>query len=415
MLNRFFMVLVLVTAFASAQTVSEVPPPYNIKTICFKQNGQVVPPIFGLRDTFWLEFDDLFGNEANYYFEIVHCDYDWTPSQLAQAEYMQGFDNQRIQDYTNSYNTLQLYSHYRLQFPNRFMQFRVSGNYLVRVLNEDREIMFSRKFILVEDLIAVPLQVRRARDLKAIAEKQNLDFTVRPNTLQLQNPIKNIKVFLMQNGRFDNAIRNVKPQYTIGTDLIYKYDAETQFWGGNEFRFFENKDIRAANNNVARVDSKGGTYNGHLFTDAARGSAPYTFAPDINGGFNVRNINAENNEIEADYAWIYFSLSAPLVPSGRDVYINGMFNNYAIRDEYKMDYNPQKGIYEKALMLKQGFVNYQYVLADKNKKIDYANAVDGNYFETENIYSVLVYYRENNGRYDRVIGRGQASSVDITN
>lgn len=416
MLHRFLLVLAgIFFASATAQSVSEVAPPYNIKTISFKQGGQVVPPIFSLRDTFWLEFDDLFGNEANYYYEIVHCDYDWKPSQLAQAEYLQGFDNQRIQDYVNSFNTLQLYSHYRLSFPNKFMQFRVSGNYLIRILSEDREIVFSRKIILTEDIVAVPLQVKRARDLKVIAHKQNLDFAIRPNTVTLQNPIKNVKVLLLQNGRLDNAIKNVKPQYTIGTDLIYKYDVETQFWAGNEFRWFENKDIRAANNNISRIDSKGGTYNAYLYTDAARGSAPYTFAPDINGGFLVKNVNVENNDIEADYAWVYFTLSAPLVPSGYDVYVNGMFNNYSLKDDFKMDYNPSKGIYEKALMIKQGFTNYQYVLADKNKKVAYENAVDGNYYETENIYSVLVYYRENNGRYDRVIGRGQASSVDITN
>src|SRR6476620_8196980 len=101
-----------------SQTVKEITPPFNIKTVSFIQNGQVSIPLFSLNDSFRLEFDDLFGNEANYYYEIVHCNYDWKPSELAKSEYLQGFDGQRIQDYTNSFNTLQLYSHYRIAFPS---------------------------------------------------------------------------------------------------------------------------------------------------------------------------------------------------------------------------------------------------------------------------------------------------------
>lgn len=406
----------LIFSLSVAQPVTEVAPPYNIKTIAFMQGNQVTVPQFALNDTFRLEFDDLFGNEANYYYEIIHCDYDWRPSQLAKAEYLQGFDNQRIQDYTNSFNTLQLYSHYRLTFPSRTTRFLVSGNYLIRILDEDRNVVFSRKFLLYEDLVQVPVQVKRARNVSIIDKMQNLDFSIKSQNIMFQNPLRNIKVLLMQNGRFDNAIMNVPPMYTIGNDLIYKYDKETQFYGGNEFLWFENKDIRAANNKVARVTpgTKGGTYNAWLFRDEARGSAPYTYFPDINGGFLVNNIGAEKNEVEADYAWVYFTLSAPSVFGKKDIYINGMFNNYAMTEENKMEYNAEKGVYEKALMLKQGFVNYQYVLAN-GKKVDYENAVDGNFYQTENNYFVYVYYRQGNDRYDRIIGRGQANSEDIIN
>src|SRR5690606_28887374 len=127
-----------------------------IKTISFVQNGLNAVPIFSLHDPFQIQFDDLFGNEANYYYEIVHCDYDWRPSQLVKSEYLSGFDNLRIQNYTNSFNTLQIYSHYQLTIPNRQTQLRVSGNYLIKILDENRDVVFSRKFILYEDLVSVP-------------------------------------------------------------------------------------------------------------------------------------------------------------------------------------------------------------------------------------------------------------------
>ncbi|CAM3459747.1 DUF5103 domain-containing protein [Flavobacterium longum] len=409
--------LLLATLFSVAQKQTELQPPFNIKTVQFVQSGQVTSPVFLLTDSFQFEFDDLYGNEANYYYEIVHCNYDWTPSDLAEAEYLQGFDNQRIQDYTNSLTTLQLYSHYKLAFPNRFTKFKVTGNYLLKILNEAHEVVFSRKFVLYEDRVSVPLQIKRARSMDLIEQKQNLDFAIKSQNITFINPLTNVKVMLIQNGRLDNVITNVKPQFTIGNDLIYRYDAQTQFWGGNEFRFFENKDIRAANNNIIKIDpgKDNGTYSAYLYRAEARGNQPYTFAPDINGRYLVNNIGATNNAIEADYAWIYFSLSAPSLFTNKDVYINGMFNNFALSEENKMDYNADKGIYEKALMIKQGFTNYQFVVADKKGVVDYKAAVDGNFWQTENDYIVLVYYREPNGRYDKVIGRGYANSEGITN
>lgn len=417
-MSKFFYFIILLTLYFSKNQSfaqeKEIVPPYNIKTITFVQNNQNTIPVFRMSDSFQFQFDDLYGDEANYFYTITHCDYDWKPSQLSKAEYIDGFDDQRIQNHVNSFNTLQLYTHYTLTFPNKFTRFRVSGNYVIKILNNDKDVVFSRKFILCEELVAVPLQVKRARNVNDINYKQNLEFSIKSQSIQFQNPLQNIKILLMQNGQFNNTITNVKPMYTIGNDLIYKYDTETQFWAGNEFLNFDNKDIRAANNSIARIDAKE-VYNSHLFTNASRANAPYTFFPDVNGNFVVRNLNAEDNSIEADYAWVFFSLSAPSYYGKNDIYITGMFNNYALTPEYKMDYNKDKGVYEKALMLKQGFTNYQYTIADKNSKIDHENAVDGNFYQTENNYLALVYYRENGQRYDRIIGKGVATSVDIIN
>lgn len=393
----------------------EVTPPYNIKTVSFVQSGQNAVPLFMLGDSFQLQFDDLYGNEANYYYRITLCDYDWQPSQLPKNDYMAGFDEQRIQDYTNSINSLQIYSHYRLSIPNKNTQLKVSGNYMLYILDEDRKVVFSRKFILYEDMVSVPMQVKRARIVDDIPYKQNLDFAIKSTVVNFQDPLKNVKVMLMQNGNFNNVITNIKPMYTIGNDLIYKYDKETQFWAGNEYLYFENKNIRLAANSVAHVDTKGNLYNFYLYTNNARASQPYTYWPDIDGNFLVNNINADNSEVEADYAWVYFSLSAPSYFGKDNIYVTGMFNNNAFTDENKMDYNEKEGLYEKAIMIKQGFTNYQYTIANAAGKIDGANAVDGNFYQTENNYFAIVYYRENGRLYDRVIGRGIASSVDITN
>ena len=412
------LLLIFIFTSATAQGIqTEIDPPYNIKTISFVQNGSNVVPIFELGDTFTFQFDDLFGNEANYYFEVIHCDYNWKPTDIPKTDYITGFDNQRITDYSNSFNTLQVYSHYRLSFPNQFTtQLRISGNYMLRILNEDKEVVLSRKFILYENHSTVAAQVKRSRDVTNIDYKQNLDFAIVSNDIVFQTPTQNVKILLLQNGNFDTAIKNVPPQYTIGNQLVYKYNTETQFWGGNEFLYFENKDIRAASNNVGRVGANNDIYNSYLYTNTARANQIYTVYQDVNGNFVVKNINASNNEIEADYAWVYFTLSAPTFRSNsKDIYITGMFNNYSLSPEYKMDYNTEKGVFEKAVMIKQGFTNFQYTIADKKGAIDYENAIDGNFYQTENEYTILVYYKESTDRYQRVIGKGNANSINIIN
>ena len=417
MLRYLFQTMVLFCfTLATAQVENEIVPPYNIKTVSFVQNKQNVVPIFQLGDAFQLQFDDLYGTDASYFYEIVHCDYNWNPSDIQKRDYLQGFDNQRIQESSSSFNCLQIYTHYRLPFPNSTTQLKISGNYMLKIFNEDKEVVFSRKFIVYENLATVPIQIKRARTVTNLDSKHNLEFTIKSNVINFQNPLKNIKTVLLQNGKFNSAISNIKPQLTIGNDLVYKYDTPTQFWAGNEFLYFDNKEIRVASNTISRVDSQKDIYSSYLFTNEARANSNYYNNQDVNGNFVIRRLFAENSDIEADYAWVYFSLSAPLFRSSDgSIYVTGMFNNYALTTENKMEYNPEKAIYEKAILIKQGFTNFEYLAVKPNGSIDSENAIDGNYFQTENEYTVLVYYKEDTDRFTRIIGKGSASSLNLIN
>ena len=415
-MNKFFsLIALLFINFSFSQAGIEQEPSFNIKTISFVSNNNNVIPFFKLGETFQLQFDDLYGDEADYYYTITQYNYDWSaPTNLSKAEYLNGMDNQRIITYENSFNTLQLYSHYKQVFPNKFNQITKSGNYLFTVLNDENEIVFSRKVIIYEEEVNVALLVRRSRDFEGLDGKQNIEMSINYGDKILQNPIQNVKVTLFQNGNWKTSISNLKPQYTLGSELIYRYNKETQFWGGNEGYTIDNKFIRATNNTVARVTSGDNIYNTYLYTNTPRKNQPYTYFPDINGNFFVQNANSSNSGIEADYSWVYFSLATPEFLEG-NIYISGMFNNYALTDDFKMELNKKTGLYEKAILIKQGFTNFQYILTDKSGTIDYKNAIDGNYFQTENNYTAIVYYKGNNDRYDRVIGIANTNSEVIRN
>ncbi len=399
----------------TAQVQNEVPPPYNIKTVSFEVNNQNMIPIFKLGANFTLQFDDLFGNEADYYYEITHCDYNWIPSDIPKSDYLQGFDSQKIQDYSNSYNTLQSYSHYTLTIPNEYTQLKLSGNYIIKILNSDKEVVFSRKFILYEEVVRVELKIKKPRVVSNIYSKHNLEFEIKADQIVFQNPMQNLKVMLLQNGKFNTAIKNIRPQYALGTDFVYKYDAQTQFWAGNEFLYFETKDIKNAGNYVSYVNAENDIYNTHLYVNNDRTNLPYTNFSDINGNFREGTIKGTNFKIESDYSWVYFSLSAPSFMSNASIYVGGIFNNYSTTPEFKMDYNSKDGLYEKAVLIKQGFVNYQYIVATDKGTIEQEKAIDGNFYQTENDYYVVVYYKGSSDRYEKAIGLGTANSLDITN
>ncbi|CAI8366801.1 MAG: Uncharacterised protein [Formosa sp. Hel3_A1_48] len=409
----FFCVSFLMSSCILKSQVQEVEPPNDIKTITFgSQKERSILPIINLNERIYLEFDVLNNLEEDFYYVIEHFDYDWTPSRLMKSEYLDGMDNLRIFDYENSFNTYQIYSHYRLQIPNQQTRLKVSGNYLIKIFDENDDIVFSRKFMLMEQQLGVGVQIKRSRNVALINETQTVDFSIKSNNLNLNNPAETVQTVVIQNNNLKTAIYGLKPQYILGNELVYRYNDNSLFWGGNEYLFFENKDVRMANLGVQYIDLQE-LYHSYLYTDIDRSSRKYTYNPDINGGFKVTVLDREDPSIEADYTYIHFSLLAEEFLD-KSVYVYGGYNNFSITDDNKMIFNPEKGVYELSMLLKQGFYNYKYVVVDRDDTL-LEGAISGNFDETENNYKVIVYYRDLGARYDKIIGLGEANSIQITN
>ena len=398
-----------------AQVKQTIEPEY-IRTIELKgSSSQSTLPVIELGQKLQLSFDDIIGNEADYFYTIEHFNFDWTPSDLSKGEYLDGFDDVRIETYENSFNTLQLYSNYKLSIPNRETRaIKKSGNYLVRIFNDDSEIVFSRKFMVLERLLSVAVEIKRARKIKNIDQQQVVQFKINSPGLLLINPKQNVKTIVFQNNNLKNAITNLKPQYTIGTELIYRYDQEAAFWGGNEFLFFDNKDLRSSTNGVRSV-ALNELYENFLFTNIDRSVRPYTYNPDINGNFRVRNLYASQNQnIEADYVLMHFNLQYYGSLGDKEIHIYGNFNNWTIDQTTYMRYNEKTDTYQNARLFKQGFYNYKYVMVNRDGSVE-QGPISGNFWQTENQYTVLVYYRAPGSRFDRLLGKGAATSSKISN
>lgn len=405
----------LVFSFSGiSQKAMELSPPEYIKTVHFLQSNEILNgvPLIKLGESFTVVFDDIIGDEAFYYYKISHYDFDWTPSRLAKNNYMEGIDDVRIQTDLNSLNTLQIFTNYKVTFPNQNTQaLRATGNYLFELYNDNEELVFTKKFIIYTNEATVQAQIKRSRDLNFLHQKQVVQFSIKSKELIIA-PERNLKTMVIQNSNLNNTITNLKPQFNIGETFTYKYDKEASFWGSNEYWNLDSKDIRNANSTVNNIELKD-IYNHYLFIHPYRALRPYTYNPDVNGNFVIRNIDANDNSIESDYVWTHFELNVREIRN-KEVHLYGNFNNYMTDYNTLMTYDRKTATYKIKYLLKQGFYNFKYVTKSKDGTID-EGEISGNFDETENEYLILVYYRGPSDQADRIIGVGSANSKDITN
>jgi hypothetical protein len=293
MLKHLCIIFIFLLSFSGFSQVEEVEPDDLIKTITFKSNtNQSELPILNLNERLTLEFDVLSPDEEDFYYVIEHYNFDWTKSKLIKSEYLKGLDNLRIVNYENSFNTYQIYSNYRLQIPNKQTRLKVSGNYLIKIFNEYDEIVFSRKFMVYENLASVGVQIKRSRDVKHVNTKQSVDFVINTTNYRFNNPKQTINTVILQNNNLKTSISGLKPQYILGNELIYRYTTESSFWGGNEYLYFETKDVRGTNLGVQFTDLEN-LYHSYLYVDANRYNRGYTYNPDINGNFQITILDRE--------------------------------------------------------------------------------------------------------------------------
>lgn len=380
----------------------------NIKSIQLRplqeNNFSAIVPLGTVLE---LSFDDLDNDNKEYQYKIQHMTHDWQPSRLLSSQYIDGFDQNNINTITNSFNTFQNYTHYSVQIPNRNSVITKSGNYLLSVLNDDDEVVFSRRFVLYENEVTVGVNVSRSRNAKALQTQQTVEFVVSHPKLRINNPSQEVNVVILKNENWNETITGLQPTFFQQNVLRYSYNNNTNFWGGNEYLNFDTKIIRNNSLNVVKVERRD-IFHHYLYPTDVKTFQTYKYNPDINGQFAIRTLEGSDTATEADYAMMHFTLLTEEPYANKDVYVYGAFNNFQIEEENKLYYSPNTNSYLGEILLKQGFYNYAYVTVDKNNVID-KNEIMGSFFETENEYKVLFYFKAFGALYDRVVGVGMSS------
>jgi len=404
--------LILLSTSGFAQVLTEFSPPEHIKTIVFYANEQTTSlPIVSLNGTITLRFDDLNADDSPYFYTVERANAHWKKSDLFKPDYMEGYDDVRIQTYSYSLGTLQSYIHYSLQLPNAQTRITKSGNYTLNIWDENRNLVIQERFVVVNELTSVGVQVKRAQTIEDIETHQSVHFNVSTEGLNLRIPKEQLNFFVVQNQQWQTWRSAGAATYTLGNRLSFTYKPETRFAAGNEYHFFETQDIRGGGGNVAYV-MRDSLFTSVLAPQWVRAGRPYTYAPDINGDFRINTFQGANPHTESDYSNVVFSLFAEDFLFDAEHFVVGDFNQHIISEKNNLKFNPDTGRFETTLLIKQGIYNYKFVSRDREGN-SYDNLISGSYWPTENTYWVFVYYRPLGARCDELIALGSANAKDI--
>lgn len=404
-MHRFLAALLFLCLFAhhlvSQQKYYTHPLVENIKTVQVCRNGDsFLPPVISLHssDAVVLKFDNLHIDETRLRYKLTHCDAHWNPSVLSEIEYLNGFNDQLFENFRFSENTSVPYIHYAIEFPNTRLQMKLSGNYAVEVYTEDNpeKILLQACFSVVDPLVDIRGEVSGNTDIDIHKAHQQLRFEVLLKTLALQNANDEIQVTIRQNNRVDNERAAIKPTFIFPEKLVFEHQKEFIFEGGNEYRRFETVNKESNGLNVQKTYHNRPYFNAVLLTDESRSDPTKPYDKDQNGRFFIRNSNALDSDIEADYFMTHFTFNntqglSQVLLSGDFTYSNPIVGE-----------SKENPLIRFCVLLKQGMYNYQYVTSDGNKLT--TQFTEGNYFNTENEYSIMVYHRLPGSRYDKLVG-----------
>ena len=361
--------------------------------------------VLGSGDAVTVSFDHLSEDREFLRYRVVRCDANWQPSTVAETEYLDGFNESIIENYEYSRATTVHYVHYDFDFPNEDISPSLSGNYLLEVYSEDdpETPWLRQRVMLSEQSAPISVAVTSRTDIDYNDAHQQVSVSVDTERAAVADPFNDLTVMVSQNGRGDNEVALKQPLRMSGTTAIYEHRDPLIFEAGNEYRRMEVSNVHYPGMGVEVIDYYYPYYHFTLYTDQSRAGESYTYDSTQHGRFFVREYNSSESDIEADYVVVHFALDYPELP-GTMIFLDGDMTQRRFDSSSIMTYNEAEERYEKALLLKQGAYNYQYLAVTPGANRGTTSIIEGNKYQTVNEYVVKVYARGPLDRTDRLIG-----------
>ena len=398
LLLLFFLPFTCFSSHAQTQQIFDK----NVRTLMLTVNDDpTLPPYmpFDGRQHIDIEWDEMSHDYKRYYYHIDHCDWDWQPTEgLFESDFLEGLNDQLIEDFEKSFNTTQIYTHYRLRIPNKELRLRLSGNYRVRIYEEDMEDepVLEARFCLYEKEAGIIAQLSSNTDVDFNDSHQQMTLSVGFGGLSVFDPNRELKVVVMQNRRWDSRVEGLVPNIRRPNSVEFTHNRQLIFPAGNEYHRFEILDVHRTATGVDRIDWFEPYYHATLFP--ATVDHVYSYTEDQNGVFVLRSADDYDDATTAEYVVVHFFLQTPRLQGG-DVYVSGNWTGQTFNPDCRMEYDELKEEYHAAILLKQGYYSYEFIQKD-----GLMQRAMGSFFETENEYQVLVYYRAQGARHDRLAG-----------
>ena len=414
----FFYGSLFISLLVCSKGIAQVPDSIYqkyIHSVRFHNYGdQLTMPLLNLNgnEQVELHFDDLQGGVKYYYYTYQLCDRDWQPVNLSEFDYLKGFTQMRINNYRNSSLSLTRYTHYQAMLPDRNCLPTRSGNYLLKVFldGDTSKLVFTRRLLILDNKTVINAQIAQPFAPEYFRTHQKVRFNVNLNGVNVFTANQDIKVVILQNNRWDNALTNIPPTFIRGNSLEYNTEDNAVFPGGKEWRYLDIRDFRLQSDRVQSGEYKKFSTDIFLRPDYPRSEERYVYYHDINGMYLIATTTSINPFWQSDYGTVHFKFDPPNSSAfaDKDIYLFGQLTDYKLTDSLKLHFNSEKGSYETNLLLKEGYYNYTYVAVNKSNPSAHFE-IDGDYYETENSYTILVYYKSFTSRSDELIG---VSTID---
>ncbi len=407
---------------AYAQVVTDSNWTERVKTVTLYRNGvELEPPVLvlGIEDRLLLRFDVMGAETDNYRYRIQHCDSHWQVDDIEPNEFISGFEEGAIENYSSSFTTLTDYVHYYQYIPSQYGRLLLSGNYVLTVVPQDYpdSVLLTRRFCVTEGSVKAEAEVAVPYDNVSIFQRREVDVTVAANRdyqgllLPPQLNPAYYRVVVQQNGRIDNMRELEFSGYDRGA-LCYRNRKANVFWGGNSFRYFDLSNIRTPMYNVYHIEEYGGEWFALLKPLEDRSKGHYVTEKTLNGGMKVNVWDRNNKQTEADYVQVNFTLPMEFPYMNGNVYVVGDLTQWQMDEHSRMEYRPERKAYTLRLQLKQGYYAYQLLFVPKGEREGLTATLEGDHYETPNRYTVYVYYRAPGDRYDRLVEVRRVDRVD---
>ncbi|HEX2394412.1 MAG TPA: type IX secretion system plug protein domain-containing protein [Bacteroidales bacterium] len=353
-----------------------------------------------------LRFDDLSGDTRSFGYTMIHCNMNWQRSQLSESEYLSGFGRGWVKDSKQSFNTTYFYINYQLVFPEEDCIPVLSGNYVLVVYDEadPENIILTRRFYVAEKTMDVKATLRQPAHGSNSATGQQLHFSMNFNNADIRDPKSEITVIAIQNSRFDKQKTFENPYLIKPGEMEFTDPDGGIFEAGNEFRTLDIKSMRYQTENIADIEFRNPYYHVLMKADKIRSNKPWFSKSDLNGNYYIDKEKSDDRHTEADYVYVHFNLELPSVYSANKVYIAGAFNDWKKDAGSLMQFNPDNGYFEITLLMKQGLYDYCFLMENIEDRVIDEYEIEGSYYETENDYSIFIYFHDQFKRYDHLAG-----------
>ena len=370
----------------------------NLKTlqVVVNDNWTDPLPVMTLRsdDVLNVGFDELSHNFHRFIVHVEHCEPDWSPSEdIFESDWLEGFNDWALDDYDNSLNTTVLYTHYSFQLPNDQCRLKMSGNYRLHILDEDdnnNEVAVV-EFRVVEQLMNLSMGMTTNTDIDFNNRSQQLSMSLDYGSLNVTQPEDQLNIIVMQNGREDNMRTDMKPSTTTPRGLTWDHCRQLIFDAGNEYHRFEVLNPTHITLGLERVAWDEDDRHYHVYPEMCEPQRNYMFYKDVDGAFYVRNSDNFENDRTSDYVYVHYKLAPAKEYEKARLYVDGHWTTEA-PETYTMSYDERDHSYNAVILQKMGYYNYQLLMEHENGQTEIVPE-EGSFYQTENRYQALVYYK----------------------